>query len=95
MTPEPSEPEGCRRKSTSTKRLEVLRQQYLERSGYSPLTMASAGLELAGIMAVLVLGGWWLDAKLTTSPWLMIVGLAIGAVGGLYNLWRRGKRFFK
>ena len=61
----------------------------------SPLVMASAGLELAGIVVVFVLGGWWLDTKLVSHPWVMITGLTIGTIGGLYNLWRRGKQFFK
>jgi F0F1-type ATP synthase assembly protein I len=57
--------------------------------------MASAGLELTGIVAVFVLVGWWLDTKLVNHPWFMVTGLTVGTIGGLYNLWRRGRRFFK
>jgi F0F1-type ATP synthase assembly protein I len=33
--------------------------------------------------------GWWLDAKLGTSPWLLLVGIFLGASGGFYSLVRR------
>ena len=59
------------------------------------MSMAGMGVELAGIVAVLTLGGWWIDQKWDTEPWLMLVGLVIGSVGGMYNLYRRGKRFFQ
>ena len=36
----------------------------------------------------MVLGavGWWLDGKLGTAPWLMLVGIALGAAGGFYSM---------
>jgi F0F1-type ATP synthase assembly protein I len=33
--------------------------------------------------------GWWLDEKLGTSPWLLLVGIFLGASGGFYSLVRR------
>lgn len=64
-------------------------------AGPSPMLLASAGLELAAATAGLALGGWWLDGKLGTGPWFMIVGLAFGVIGGTYKIWRVGKRFFE
>jgi len=56
--------------------------------------LAGVGLELAGTTAVLTLGGWWLDGVLGTEPWLLVVGVTIGVVGGMYKLYRVGKRYF-
>ncbi|MBI5545601.1 MAG: AtpZ/AtpI family protein [Deltaproteobacteria bacterium] len=37
------------------------------------------------VAAVLLgtLGGWWLDGKLGTSPWLVIVGAVLGIATGM------------
>ena len=58
------------------------------------MAMAGAGLELTGVVLALTLGGWWLDTTLNTLPWFVISGLMVGMIGGLYNMWRRGRRFF-
>ncbi len=47
---------------------------------------SGVGLELAGATAGLALVGYWIDTKYGTSPWGMLGGVAIGIVGGLYNL---------
>jgi F0F1-type ATP synthase assembly protein I len=57
--------------------------------------LAGSGLELGAIVVVMALLGRWLDTKFGTGPWMVIGGLAIGAIGGIYNLWRVGKRFFE
>ena len=60
----------------------------------TPWALAGAGIELAGTVCLLTLLGWWLDSHWGTRPWLMIGGTFIGAVGGIYNIWKTGKRFF-
>ena len=30
--------------------------------------------------------GWWLDTKLGTRPWLLVVGLLLGMAAGFVNL---------
>ncbi len=47
---------------------------------------SGVGLELAGATAGLALVGYWIDGKFGTSPWGILGGVAIGLVGGLYNL---------
>ena len=98
MDPEPSdsrEVDESQRKAEDPQTAR-LRERYLGRAAPSPLSLAGAGLELAGIVLVLTAGGWWLDGALGTGgPWIMISGVAIGTIGGMYNLWRRGKRFFR
>lgn len=66
------------------------------RKGREPNAMVfmGAGLEFAGSVVLLALLGRWLDGKWNTGPWLMLAGLAMGLVGGTYNLYRMGKRFF-
>ena len=47
---------------------------------------ASFGVQFVATMCLLGWGGWWLDGKLGTYPWLMIVGLFAGAGGSFYAL---------
>ena len=47
---------------------------------------SGAGLELAGATAGLALIGYWVDRRFGTTPWAILAGVAIGIVGGLYNL---------
>lgn len=63
--------------------------------GPSPMGMVGSGFEFAGVVVLLTLGGWWLDGKWGTSPWLMLAGLFVGTVGGTYRLYLEGKRFFR
>ncbi len=58
------------------------------------MVLAGAGLELGMATVALMLGGWWLDQKLATDPWLMLTGLAIGMIGGTYNVYRLSKKYF-
>jgi F0F1-type ATP synthase assembly protein I len=88
-------PDESRRPTDTRERTAQLRRKYMAPGGPKPMSLAGAGLELCGAVLVLTLGGWWLDAKWGSSPWLMIGGLIVGTTGGLYNLWRRGSRFFK
>ena len=46
------------------------------------------GLELAGATAGFALIGYWIDSRFGTSPWGILGGVALGLVGGLYNLVR-------
>jgi len=97
VDPPPDFQDGPRPQPDSSEgdaRLKNLRERYLGRHGTGPLAMAGAGLELGAGVVVLTLGGWWLDTTLCTLPTFVIGGLMIGMIGGLYNMWRRGRRFF-
>lgn len=55
------------------------------------------GFQLAFMVIGGLLLGGWLDKKWSTSPWLTLVGLLLGAIGGFYNLirvvtWRQQKK---
>lgn len=45
---------------------------------------AQIGLQLAGGVLGGLLGGWWLDKKLGTLPWLTLAGAVAGLAGGFY-----------
>ncbi len=47
---------------------------------------AGAGLQFALTFLACGALGWWLDGKLGTEPWLMIVGILAGAAGAMYSL---------
>ena len=44
------------------------------------------GTTLAVSVLLLLLGGRWLDAKLGTTPWLMIVGVLLGIAASFKTL---------
>jgi ATP synthase protein I len=53
---------------------------------------ASVGIEFSVSTVIGLLGGRWLDGKLGTDPWLMIVGLLLGVVAGFRSLIRTARR---
>ena len=50
---------------------------------------AGLGITFAFTILVFTLGGWWLDARLGSSPWLLLLGVLLGFTGGLISLVRR------
>jgi len=46
----------------------------------------AAGLTFAVTVALFALGGLWLDGKLGTGPWFVLVGVLLGLVGGTIHL---------
>ncbi|HSA54513.1 MAG TPA: AtpZ/AtpI family protein [Gemmatimonadaceae bacterium] len=59
----------------------------------SSLASASAyaglGLQFALSILLFVWTGQWLDRKLGTDPWLLILGAFVGAGAGFYAIYRR------
>lgn len=54
--------------------------------------VASVGIEFALSTVIGLLGGRWLDGKLHSEPWLMLVGLVLGVVAGFRSLIRTARR---
>jgi F0F1-type ATP synthase assembly protein I len=50
--------------------------------------IGAVGTELAVSTVAGLLGGRWLDHKLSTEPFLTVVGLILGVVAGFVNLYR-------
>lgn len=44
------------------------------------------GLSFAVTLLVFAAGGWWLDRKLESSPWFLIVGVFVGFGLSLYSM---------
>ena len=57
--------------------------------------MTTVGMELVLSIALGFLGGRWLDAKLGTEPWLLVVGCVCGLIAGVRFLWRARQRMQK
>ena len=57
--------------------------------GPSASEFAGVGLQFAASIIVFLLAGQWLDRKLGTTPWLLIVGVFFGAGGGFYSMYRK------
>lgn len=58
---------------------------------------SGAGFQLAASVVGGLLLGNYIDGKLGTAPWLALVGLVVGSVGGFVNLlriinWHRTKK---
>lgn len=47
------------------------------------------GLQFGLSIILFMFVGMWLDRRLGTSPWLLILGVFTGAAGGFYSIYRR------
>ena len=57
--------------------------------GPSPASFAGAGAQFVLAILLFLYIGKWLDAKLGTSPWLLMIGVFVGAAAGFYSFYRR------
>jgi ATP synthase protein I len=55
------------------------------------VSAASVGITLVVSTVIGLAGGYYVDRWLGTSPWFMIIGLAMGIVAGFVNLFRSTK----
>jgi F0F1-type ATP synthase assembly protein I len=47
------------------------------------------GIQFALSILVFLYLGQWLDRKLGTAPWLLIIGVFLGAGGSFYSMYRK------
>jgi ATP synthase protein I len=57
-------------------------------SGPSHAKFAGSGIQFAISILLFLYIGKWLDAKLGTAPWLLMLGVFVGAVAGFYSFYR-------
>jgi len=50
---------------------------------------AGAGLQLALTLVAFMFLGIWLDKRLGSSPWFVIICVFVGAGAGFYSIYRR------
>ncbi|HEX7939145.1 MAG TPA: AtpZ/AtpI family protein [Gemmatimonadaceae bacterium] len=62
------------------------------RKGMSGSEFAGIGMQFAAVTVGFALAGVWLDKRLGTSPWLVIVGVFSGASLGLWQMVRQVTR---
>jgi F0F1-type ATP synthase assembly protein I len=58
---------------------------------------AMVGIGFEFVVSVVALGaiGWYLDRKWNTTPWLLVVGLVLGLIVGIWTMVRTAFRAFK
>jgi ATP synthase protein I len=54
--------------------------------------LSSIGLALVIATVIGLVGGYYADRLLGTSPWLLLLGLALGIAAGFVNLFRSVNR---
>jgi ATP synthase protein I len=47
------------------------------------------GLQFAASIVLFLFLGQWLDSRLGTEPWLLLIGVFVGAGAGFYSLYRQ------
>ena len=57
--------------------------------GVTGAEFAGIGVQFAVTILVFVFLGVWLDRRLGTSPWLLLIFVFVGAAGGFYSMYRR------
>lgn len=62
------------------------------RRAFDYLSSSSVGLELGISVIIGVLFGYWLDRKLGTEPWMMLLFLGFGFAAGMRGVIRAVKR---
>jgi ATP synthase protein I len=50
---------------------------------------AAVGIQFTGTILVFLFAGRWLDGRLGTDPWLLLLGLFLGFVLGTLWIYRR------
>ena len=58
-------------------------------SGPSASEFAGVGLQFAASIVLFLFAGQWVDRKLGTAPWFLIIGVFFGAGAGFHSLYRK------
>lgn len=53
------------------------------------MRLTGIGVELAAAVIGFTLAGYWWDRHFHSSPWGLLIGIALGLIGGTYNLIRQ------
>jgi F0F1-type ATP synthase assembly protein I len=57
--------------------------------GISGGEFAGIGIQFALVILVFTGAGIWLDRRLGTSPWLLLLCVFLGAAGGFYSIYQK------
>jgi F0F1-type ATP synthase assembly protein I len=50
---------------------------------------AGVGVQFAAVILVFVFAGVWLDKRLGTSPWFVLICVFVGAAAGFYSMYSK------
>lgn len=56
---------------------------------------AGTGFEFAGVLGVCLYLGYLADERWDSEPWGLLIGAAVGLVGGIYLLVKEGNRMMR
>lgn len=57
-------------------------------SGDASSSLAGLGLQFVIVILLCLYAGMWVDRKLGTAPWMLVLGVAAGASAGFYSMYR-------
>ena len=57
--------------------------------GFSGSEFAGIGIQFALVILVFTGAGIWLDGRLGTSPWLLLLCVFVGAAGGFFSIYQK------
>jgi ATP synthase protein I len=57
--------------------------------------LLGSGIQLAASVVIMFFFGRWLDARLGSAPWLMLLGILFGVGAGMYSFVRTVSRLEK
>lgn len=57
--------------------------------GFSVSEFAGVGIQFAVSILLFLYVGQWLDKRLGTAPWLLIIGVFLGAGASFYSMYRK------
>lgn len=58
-------------------------------TGPNAADLMGAGVQIAVSILLFLFAGRWLDARLGTSPWLLLLGVFVGFGASFYSIYRR------
>ncbi len=59
------------------------------------IRLSGVGIEFAAAVAGFAALGYWIDRHWQCSPWGVLIGAALGLIGGTYNLIRQSQAAFR
>ena len=66
-----------------------------KRNQPSWLRFSGVGIEFAAAVGGFGIVGYWIDLHYECGPWGVLIGVALGLIGGTYNLIRESRGLFK
>jgi heme/copper-type cytochrome/quinol oxidase subunit 4 len=65
----------------------------LESAASSYGRYGALGIQMVVVIAVFVLGGHWLDGRMTLkTPWFTVAGVFLGVIGAIWMLFKETRR---